>query len=228
MRHARKLFTIGLFFLMLTKTQAERKTIAERIAEFGAIVQQRLEPKFRAAGVPYPPSRVTLLGLKRERRLEVYAADAKGAPRFICAYPVLAASGTLGPKLREGDRQVPEGIYGVRELNPNSRFHLSLWVDYPNAFDRARAAADGREKLGGEIMLHGEAASKGCFAMGNPAAEDLFVLAADTGLANLSVILAPLDFRGGKSVPASITLPAWSETLYQNIRAELGRLPKRP
>ena len=226
MRHARELFAIGLCCLMLTNTQAGVKTIEERIAEFGAIVQQRLEPKFRAAGVRYPPSRVTLLGLKRERRLEVYAADAKGAPRFICAYPVLAASGTLGPKLRQGDRQVPEGIYRVRELNPNSRFHLSLWVDYPNAFDRARAAADGREKLGGEIMLHGEAVSKGCFAMGNPAAEDLFVLAALTGIENVTVIFTPVDFRTESLGDLPPGAPAWSRDLYRQIERALARLQR--
>ena len=184
-----------LLAVFATDTKAAPKTIAERVTEFGAIVRERLEPKFRAAGVSYPPRRVTLIGLKRERRLEVHAAGADGVARFICAYPVLAASGRLGPKLREGDRQVPEGIYRVRGLNPNSRFHLSLWIDYPNAFDRARATADRRTNLGGEIMIHGNFVSKGCLAMGDPAAEDLFVLAALTGIENVSVIFAPMDFR---------------------------------
>ena len=59
---------------------------------------------------------------------------------MICVYPVLGASGVLGPKLKEGDRQVPEGVYRVPELNPNSDFHLSLRLDYPNEFDRAQGA----------------------------------------------------------------------------------------
>ncbi|MFN2508264.1 MAG: hypothetical protein ABR589_05780, partial [Chthoniobacterales bacterium] len=88
-----------------------------------------------------------------------------------------------------------EGIYRVEGLNPNSRFHLSLRLDYPNGFDRARALAEGRTKLGGQIMIHGDIVSKGCFAMGDPASEDLFVLAALTGIANVRVILTPVDFR---------------------------------
>ncbi len=204
-------------------TRAAPKTIAERIAEFGPIVRERLEPKFRAAGIAYPPQRITLLGLKRERRLEVYASGEDKKPRFITAYPVLAASGALGPKLREGDRQVPEGIYRVRELNPNSRFHLSIWLDYPNAFDRARATEDGRTKLGGEIMLHGKAVSKGCLAMGNPAAEDLFVLAALTGIENITVILAPVDLRREAVPELPPTAPGWATDLYKLITRELER-----
>ena len=71
-------------------------------------------------------------------------------------YPVIdgdevgaAFSGTLGPKLREGDGQIPEGIYGIGYLNPNSSYYLSLKVTYPNASDRARAKKDGRTNLGG-------------------------------------------------------------------------------
>jgi len=220
---------VGLFLGMFAaaKTNAAPKTIEERIAEYGEAVRQRLDPKFRAAGVPYPPKRVTLIGLKQERLLELHASGADDVPRFICAYPVLAASGKLGPKLREGDRQVPEGIYGVQELNPNSRFHLSLWLDYPNKFDRARAVADRRRKLGGEIMIHGNAVSKGCFAMGDPAAEDLFVLAVFTGIANVKVIFAPVDFRIQSAPVLPNETPAWTTRLYQELTRELARYPRR-
>lgn len=204
------------------ETQAEPKTIADRLAQYGTIVEGRLAPHFKAANVAYPPGQLTLIGLKRERRLEVYASDADATPRFICSYPVRAASGTIGPKLKQGDRQVPEGIYRVRELNPNSRFHLSLWLDYPNAFDRARAD-DGRKKLGGEIMIHGDAVSKGCLAMGDSAAEDLFVLAALTGIENISVILAPVDFRRESLTELPRTAPSWTSDLYKLIKRELER-----
>jgi murein L,D-transpeptidase YafK len=157
--------------------------------------------------------------------LEIYAgADAQNL-RFIHSYPVLAASGVAGPKLRKGDLQVPEGIYPVDSLNPNSKYHLSLRIGYPNAFDRERAAVDGRANLEGDIMIHGGSVSVGCLAMGDTVAEDLLVLAADTGITNITVILSPLDFRQGKSVPVSDKFPAWSETLYQTIRSNLAALP---
>jgi murein L,D-transpeptidase YafK len=138
---------------------------------------------------------------------------------------VHAASGALGPKLREGDEQVPEGVYRITGLNPNSQYHLSLRVDYPNAADRERARAEGRDDLGGDIMIHGRAVSVGCLAMGDSAAEELFVLAAETGLPKLRVILSPLDFRR-RALPRSL-VPArpWVPALYDEIRAELAKLP---
>lgn len=202
------------------------RTIADRVEEYGGVVRERIERHFRAAGVSYPPKRLLLIGIKQDRSLEVYGSNGGDNFRFIRRYPVLAASGVLGPKLREGDRQVPEGIYRIRELNPNSRFHLSLWIDYPNEFDRRQAMAEGRSDLGGEIMIHGDAVSAGCLAVGDSAAEDLFVLAALTGIENVSVILTPVDFRNG----AEATLPndsqSWLPQLYAEIRSELLRYPK--
>ncbi len=222
-----RLFCLALFFLMtLPDLTAARKTIDDRLAEFGTVARERLEPHFAAAGVSYPPRQIVLIGLKEERLLELHAAGADGVFHFVREYPVRAASGSAGPKLRRGDNQVPEGIYRVEALNPNSRFHLSLRLDYPNAFDRARAAEDGRSDLGGDIMIHGEAASKGCLAMGNPAAEELFVLAADTGLPNIAVILAPRDLRR-QSLGEISPLPGWTGDLYQRIREELAKYPKR-
>ena len=203
------------------------KTIDDRIAEFGGAVRQRLSPKFAAAGIPFPPAAVTLIGFKQSRVLELYAADADGAPRFVCAYPILAASGVLGPKLREGDRQVPEGVYRVRELNPNSLFHLSLWLDYPNEFDRAKAEAEQRFEPGSEIMIHGKAVSRGCLAVGDVAAEDLFVLAALTGIEKVQVILSPVDFRAERSPGLPANAPAWTAELYELIERALARYPRR-
>ena len=201
------------------------RTVAERVQQYGARARSRLSPHFQRAQLAYPPKRVTLVGLKAERLLQVYAAGPTGGYRFICSYPILAASGGPGPKLRQGDRQVPEGIYPIELLNPNSRFHLALRVGYPNAFDRAQAAREGRTELGGDIMIHGSSVSIGCLAMGDKAAEDLFILAADTGLQNMSVVLSPVDFRTGAAVPKGTKLPAWIAPLYSEIKARLAELP---
>ena len=142
-------------------------SVDDRLRQFGAIVRGRLEPDFKRAGISWPPASVALIGLKRERVLEVHAAGSDGKFRFILSYPILAASGTAGPKLREGDRQVPEGLYRIESLNPNSLFHLALRVNYPNEFDRSKAAAEGRSDPGCDIMIHGGAASIGCLAMGD-------------------------------------------------------------
>jgi hypothetical protein len=80
-----------------------------------------------SAGLDYPAASLAFVAIKDERRLEVYARASEGdAWRHVRDYPVLAASGRAGPKLRQGDRQVPEGVYRIELLNPNSRYHLSL------------------------------------------------------------------------------------------------------
>ncbi|MGB7159130.1 MAG: L,D-transpeptidase family protein [Tepidisphaeraceae bacterium] len=204
-----------------------KKTVADRIAEFGPTARARLAPHFASAGVWYPPARLMLVGFKSEKRLDVYATGADGAARFIRSYPILAASGRTGPKLKRGDRQVPEGIYAIESLNPNSRFHLALRVGYPNAFDREMAARDGRTDLGSDIMIHGKSASIGCLAMGDEAAEELFILAAETGIENIKVILAPIDLRASPPSHHS-NLPDWTTRLYEQIVSELSRLPVPP
>lgn len=203
------------------------KTISERVAQYRDVVEQRLKPDFEKAGVSYPPDKITLVILKQEKRLELYAQDTKGQFRFIRSYPILAASGHLGPKLHEGDWQVPEGIYAVESLNPNSRYHLALHVDYPNAFDREQAQADGRTQLGGDIMIHGSYLSIGCVAMGDSAAEDLFVLSAQTGLPNVRLLFCPFDFRTTKKAlkPGAPDFPAWTTKLYADLEQNLATLP---
>lgn len=204
--------------------QKGRKTVAQRVSEFGSVVHSRLHPDFQRVAVAYPPQRIVLVGLKQERVLEVWVAGEAGGFRLLKKYPILAASGTLGPKLAEGDGQVPEGLYKIESLNPNSLFHLALRVNYPNDFDKAKAAAEGRANPGSDIMIHGKAASIGCLAMGDEAAEDLFVLAAETGIERITVILSPVDFRT-RNIPSNLPgLPPWTSELYASIRAELFKL----
>jgi L,D-transpeptidase-like protein len=200
-------------------------TVDSRLEQFGAGARSRLQPYFTRARVDYPGNELILLGLKAERRLDVYVLGADSAVSFIRSYPVMAASGTLGPKLREGDRQVPEGLYQVESFNPNSQFHLALRVGYPNSDDHRRALVDGRTALGGDIMIHGGSASIGCLAMGDPAIEELFVLAADVGREHIRIILAPQDLRVQPAVPLPTGTPFWTDELYAELRRALDALP---
>jgi len=201
------------------------QAIADRVAEYGPAARARLAPFFVAAGIAYPPERFVLLGFKRERELQLLASGSGHGPTFIRSYPIEGLSGTLGPKLREGDRQVPEGIYPIVYLNPRSVAHLSLALGYPNEYDRARAAEDGRDALGGDIMIHGGSTSTGCLAMGDEAAEDLFVLAADTGFEQAVVVLSPVDFRT-RALPGDYRPRApWVVDLYVRLRAALWEFP---
>lgn len=202
---------------------AERKTVADRVAQFSDPVRERLATAFQRADAEYPPRHLVLVGLKAEKLLQIYVPARSGALVRVVQYPVLAASGTTGPKLCEGDLQVPEGLYRIESLNPNSLFHLSLRINYPNDEDRAIAAREGRDHLGGDIMIHGGAASVGCLAIGDPAIEELFILAALAGPPLIRVILAPYDFR--ITPPPEHTSPPWLAARYRAVASALAALP---
>jgi murein L,D-transpeptidase YafK len=88
------------------------------------------------------------------------------------------------------------------------------------------ARRDGRTELGTDIMIHGDSVSIGCLAVGDPASEDLFVLAADTGIRNIKVILSPVDMRRAKPNQGKHQLPKWTDKLYATITEELSGLPE--
>jgi L,D-transpeptidase catalytic domain len=197
---------------------AAGRTHEQVLSDLRPRLQPGLRASVQAAGLAYPPPKLVLVGLKHERVLEVWA-PVDAAWRRLRAYQVLAASGGPGPKLREGDLQVPEGVYRVTVFNPNSSYHLSVRVDYPNSDDLVAARADGRERLGGDIYIHGKAVSIGCLALGDDAIEELYVLLADVGLAHVSLLLAP----SANPLPAH-DAPAWLAQRYERLRAELLRV----
>lgn len=130
---------------------------------------------------------LSIVVFKAEERLEVYN---KG--QLWQSWPLTARSGGPGPKYRAGDGQIPEGIYRVEGLNPNSSYHLSLRINYPNSDDLARAAALGISDPGGDIYIHGKSVSVGCLAIGDAAIERLFYAASRAGFASVPVIIAPV------------------------------------
>ena len=201
----------------------ERVSIADRLTQFAPRVDPLWETRCRDVGLSYPPARVRLLGLKAEKRLEVYAGNATGPWQQLASYSILAASGGPGPKLCEGDGQVPEGLYRIALLNPNSRFHVSLRVDYPSDDDRIHGRADGRESLGSDIMIHGGQASIGCLALGDPAIEEVFSLAARVGITQVDTLILPHDLRLDPVFPTAV--PSWMTVRYQGLLNEARALP---
>lgn len=201
----------------------EGRTVADVLKTIGPRAEARLRPYFAKAGIAYPPRRIALIGLKDEMELELWAKDESGWVH-IHTYEILAASGMTGPKEKAGDHQVPEGIYHIIELNPNSRFHLSMKIDYPNHFDLEKAREDNRTRLGGNIFIHGKAKSVGCIAIGDRAIEELFVLVAKTGIDNATVVIAPNDLRRWDPwLNAARQYPPWLPELYDSIRQELAQ-----
>ncbi len=183
------------------------KSIEDREAEIVKAKPWIADVANRAEG------KLTILVFKREQSVEVHAPGWE-KPR---TYAMTGFSGRLGPKLGEGDKQIPEGIYGIEYLNPNSMFHLSLKVSYPNKSDRKRAAEDGRKDLGGDIMIHGGSATIGCIPIGDDAIEELFYLVAKVGRRNTSVIISPYDMRKGRDRELEKSPLPWYGTLCDEI-----------
>lgn len=165
------------------------------------------------------PKKLTLIGLKNEKLLEVWGT-LNGKQVLIRTYPFTSFSGMLGPKFKEGDRQIPEGIYGISYLNPNSKFHLAMRVNYPNEFDKKMAKKEKRTNLGGDIMIHGSDRTIGCIPIGDDHIEELYFLAEKVGMQNIKVILAPVDFRL-TDVRIKTKKHPWMKDLYKNIKKEM-------
>jgi hypothetical protein len=197
--------------------------VEDILQAYGGSVKSKLNYYFAKAKVSYPPREIIFIALKQEKKLEVWAKDG-GEFRFIRDYYIMAASGVAGPKLRQGDRQVPEGIYRIAELNPNSHYHLSMKINYPNEFDLFHAVQEGRRDPGSDIFIHGKADSIGCLAMGDEAIEELFVLTAQVGTENVKVVIAPHDPRIYPLDGDTEELPEWTSELYSIISREIEAL----
>jgi len=143
------------------------------IAAVAPSLVRDLEEKELAYGAP-----VFIRVFKEEKELEVWVKKGEIFKLFR-TYGIVAMSGRLGPKLREGDRQAPEGFYFVTpsRMNPNSRFHLSFNLGYPNTYDQAH------QRTGSALMVHGNKVSIGCFAMTDAKIEEIYALA-DAALRN--------------------------------------------
>lgn len=155
------------------------------------------------AHLSYPPQRIFIRAFKSERALEVWGADsARKSFKLIETYYIAGLSGKLGPKRIQGDLQAPEGFYYIDRFNPQSRFLLSLGINYPNASDRILSDKD---LPGGDIFIHGSDVSIGCLAMTNEKIEQIYILAEQArkaGQKQIAVHIFP--FRMSKANMASI------------------------
>jgi len=202
------------------RSRMGRHSVESRMAELKPRIAAVWRDRALKAGFAELPANILIVVLKDEKQLHVFGGE-PGDERLLASYPVLAASGTAGPKLREGDRQVPEGFYAVESLNPNSRFHLALRVNYPSTADRDAATAERRTNLGGDIMIHGGAGSIGCVAIGDPAIEEVFTLAALVGISNVEIIMTP---SGEPVSHVTSDTPTWVAERYRAMDARLRTL----
>lgn len=127
---------------------------------------------FAAKKLSYPPTKIFLRAFKLEEILELWVAESNKF-QLLKQYKICANSGVLGPKRREGDRQVPEGFYFIDVFNPVSNFYLSMRVNYPNQSDRILG---GQGRLGGDIYIHGDCVTIGCIPLTDEGIKELYII----------------------------------------------------
>lgn len=206
--------------LLLLSTVALADKVKDVRAARGADVKALVEK----AGLTYPVDEVYLRGFKKERQLELWAGPHGKPLTLIKTYPFCAASGELGPKRKEGDSQVPEGLYEVPSFNPFSDYHLSMKVSYPNASDRVRSDA---KRPGGLIYLHGNCASIGCIAIEDAPIEEVYLIAFDAKRRPIRFDLFPMRLTD-EALAASKDSPHqgfWKELQPAYVKFEASMRP---
>lgn len=203
-----------------------------RVEQAAANQQEKLKNLCHQKGLHLPLQNIFIRMYKEEQILEVWGRN-KGQWQLIHAYSVCIVPGKLGPKIRQGDRQVPEGWYFIDSINPQSDFHLSLRINYPNQVDRWRSRNE--KDPGGDIFIHGECFSVGCIPIQNGPIEEVFWLVVQTLFAfpqtPVQVFILPFDVSDEHKYEKFKALyhewtPFWEQLksiqLYFN---ELGELP---
>jgi murein L,D-transpeptidase YafK len=154
-------------------TQLLHQRVKKAYEEKESTVQQYFEEK-KLSSHGYE---IFIRAFKQEEILEVWVKYAYNQTyTLLHTYQICSSSGVLGPKRKEGDSQVPEGIYQINHFNPQSNFHLSLGIDYPNASDRILSD---RKNPGSAIYIHGNCVTIGCIPLTDDKIKELYILAVE-------------------------------------------------
>ena len=201
-------------FLILAGVAVTGYVAYQRYNDNGVSEARRTLPTRLAAKGLRQGQPVYLRIFKQEAVLELWMLGDQGW-RLFQSYPICRFSGDLGPKLKQGDRQAPEGFYQVTsaQLNPNSRHHLSFNLGFPNEYDRAHG------RTGSFLMVHGGCTSIGCYAMTDPAVDDIYGLvsaALRNGQRNVDVHAFP--FRMTDTNMARHALSRWID-FWRDLKA---------
>ena len=162
-----------------------------RVSDSWKKYNDTLGREFKRRNIPWPPKDIYLRAFKSQNELELWARNSETSEyKLIKTYRICSISGSLGPKRAQGDRQVPEGFYFIAEFNPTSEYYLSLRLSYPNFSDQLM----GKEKLGGDIYIHGGCVTVGCLPMTNEGIQEIYTLCLNAklnGQQNIPVHIFP-------------------------------------
>ncbi|OJY88677.1 MAG: hypothetical protein BGP13_17380 [Sphingobacteriales bacterium 40-81] len=172
-----------------------------KIADVFRRKEDTLRKQFESKKLQWPAKYVYIRSFKYDSQLEVWVKNtAKEDFKLFKTYKICAMAGSLGPKRMQGDYQVPEGFYYINEFKPNSAYHLSLGLNYPNAADRLLSDS---LAPGGDIYIHGSCVTEGCIPINNDQIEELYIItsyARAMGQEYIPVHIFPVQFNNARSV----------------------------
>lgn len=167
----------------------------ERVRKAYEEKEKNLKDLYKEKGVNFYSQQIFLRAFKEEEELELWArSNSTDKFTLIKTYPICSSSGDLGPKRMQGDRQVPEGFYHIDRFNPQSSFHLSLGISYPNASDRIL----GNKNPGGDIFIHGSCVTIGCLPLTDHLIKEVYLLAVEArnnGQSKIPVHIFPFRMK---------------------------------
>ena len=153
------------------KDQKRYSRVRTAIAEKGSLINQELKERDLALD----DFQLLMVAYKASDELELYVTKKTSETyHLLKTYKICSKSGSLGPKRKQGDRQVPEGFYYIDRFNPASNFYLSLGINYPNSSDRILSKAS---NLGGDIFIHGACVTIGCLPMTTDKIKEIYMYA---------------------------------------------------
>jgi len=171
------LVVIALSFSLHSQTFKHEQSRYPRVKSAIAEKDSLLKALCASKNIFYPPSKIFIRIFKHEQLLEVWAKDkSDNAFTLLKEYNICSSSGTIGPKRKQGDGQVPEGFYVIDAFNPNSSFHLSMRINYPNASDRILGK---KGSLGNDICIHGNCVTIGCVPITDDKIKEVYLLAVE-------------------------------------------------
>ncbi|MEO6405143.1 MAG: hypothetical protein ABIY51_02255 [Ferruginibacter sp.] len=198
------------------------KPTSYRLTDVFSRMEDSVKKQFEKQHLTWPPQAMYIRSFKFDRQLEVWVkGDAKEPFKLFKTYKVCMQSGTMGPKRFEGDYQVPEGFYCINEFKPNSNYHLSLGLNYPNASDRILSDS---LRPGNNIYIHGNCVSTGCIPITDGPIEELFIIASSVknqGQDFIPVHVFPVRYNVKKSLDflnTSIKDNAYLQQFNKNIK----------
>jgi murein L,D-transpeptidase YafK len=194
-------FTLMTPQLSFKETQLKQERVKTAYEEKEKVVKGYFSDK----NISFEKFQLFIRAFKKDQELEVWVkANGKESFELLHTFDFCTMSGVLGPKRKEGDLQIPEGVYHINHFNPQSNFYLSLGLNYPNASDKILSHST---KPGGSIYIHGNCVTIGCIPITDDKIKELYVLAVEArnnGQENIPVHVFPTRLNKG-SVEKLIT-----------------------